>query len=146
MFKHILLATDGSDLAQKAVAQGLELARQLNAKVSVLTVTKPWWTEVVGFWIPSPPVIRAYEKSTAEGVAKMASLVGDVAKEKEINCSVLHIKEGHPVDGIIESAKKSGCDLIVVGSHGRRGVERILLGSVAAAVVAESAIPVLVCR
>src|SRR6478672_2159723 len=143
MFKHILIATDGSDFAQKAVAQGLELARQLNAKVSVLTVTKPWWTEVVGFWIPSSPVIRAYETSTAEGVAKMASLVGDVAREKEINCSVLHIKEGHPVDGIIEGAKKSGCDLIVVGSHGRRGVERILLGSVAAAVVAESGIPVL---
>ena len=146
MFKHILIATDGSDFAQKEVVQGIELAGQLNAKVSVLTVTKPWWTEVGGFWIPSPSVVRAYEKSTAESVAKIASFVSEVAKEKEITCSVLHIKEGHPVDGIIEGARKSGCDLIVMGSHRRRARGRMLLGSVTTGVVAQSAVPVLVCR
>ena len=129
MFKHILIATDGSDFAQEAVVQGIELAKQLNAKVSVLTVTKPWWTEVGGFLIPSPSVVRAYEKSTAESVARIASFVSEVATKKEITCSVLHIKEGHPVDGIIEGAKKNGCDLIVVASHGRRGVERIFLAA-----------------
>ena len=146
MFKHILIATDGSDFAQKAVVQGIELASQLNAEVSVLTVTRPWWTEVGGFLIPSPSVVNAYEKAAAESVGKIASFVREAAKKREVSCSVVHIKEGHPVDGIIEGARESGCDLIVVASHGRGALERMLLGSVATGVVAQSAMPVLVYR
>jgi nucleotide-binding universal stress UspA family protein len=145
MFKHILIATDGSDFAQKAVVQGIELASQLNAKVSVLTVTEPWWSGGAGS-VPSQAVIKAYEKSAAEDAARIASVVSDVAAAKKVACSAMHIKGRHPVDGIIEGAKESGCDLIVMASRGRSAVERFLLGSVATGVLIQSTIPVLICR
>jgi nucleotide-binding universal stress UspA family protein len=146
MFKHILIATDGSKFAQSALVEGLELAKQLSAKVSVLTVTEPWWSGASGYFIPTQSVRQAYEKLAEDGAAKITSFANETAKQQGITCSVLHIKDRHPVDGIIEGAKENGCDLIVVGSRGHRALERFLLGSVTTAVVAQSPVPVLVCR
>ena len=73
------------------------------------------------------------------GVIEIASKLG-------VACETLHVKDRHPAEGIVETAKSRGCDLIVMASHGRRGLSRMLLGSQANKVVTHSAVPVLICR
>ena len=76
MFKHMLIATDGSNFAQTAVVQGVKLAKQLGAKVSILTVTEPWWSGASGYFIPSQSVIQAYEKLADDSAAKISAAPG----------------------------------------------------------------------
>jgi len=144
MFQHILIATDGSELAQKAVVQGLELASELKAKVLAVTVTEPW--TMVGGSVPTQSVVERYEKAATENAGRITSLVSEAAKKKHVTCSALHVWGKHPAEGITEAAKKNGCDLIVMASHGRHGFGRFLLGSVATEVLVRSTIPVLICR
>ena len=145
MYKHILIATDGSDLAGKAVTTGLELAKHLKSKVTVVTVTEPWTAVVTGelaFGFP----LAEYEKATADNAARILSAVTDLAKTSGVTCSVVHAKDQYPAEGILETAKEGGCDLIVMASHGRRGLGRLLLGSQAVRVLTHSTLPVLICR
>jgi nucleotide-binding universal stress UspA family protein len=145
MYKHLLIATDGSDLAGKAVATGLELAKHLKSKVTVVTVTEPWTAVVTGelaFGFP----LAEYEKATADNAARILSAVTDLAKTSGVTCTVVHAKDQYPADGILATAKESGCDLIVMASHGRRGLGRLLLGSEAVRVLTHSTLPVLICR
>ena len=144
MFKHCLIATDGSELAQKAVVQGLALAKQLNAKVLAVMVTEPW-TMIPGK-LPTPSVVKAYKKANAENANRITSQVVDAAQAQGVACSALHVSDKHPAVGIVEAASKNGCDLIIMGSHGRGGLGRLLLGSVAAEVLTSSKIDVLICR
>ena len=81
-----------------------------------------------------------------ETAARVLARVADMAKAAELQCATVHMKDHFPDEGIIAAAKDSGCDLIVMASHGRRGVARLLLGSVASRVVALSPMPVLICR
>ena len=69
-----------------------------------------------------------------------------MAAEIGVSCETLHVKDRRPAEGIIETAKAKDCDLIVMGSHGRRGISRLVLGSQASEVVSHSTVPVLVCR
>jgi nucleotide-binding universal stress UspA family protein len=145
MFKHILIATDGSDLAERAALQGLELARLLDAKVTAVTVTEPWAAVVTGeaaFGFPRAD----YEQGAAETAASILARVAEMAKAAGRQCATVYMKDHFPDDGIIATAKDNGCDLIVMASHGRRGIARFLLGSVASRVVALGPVPVLVCR
>jgi nucleotide-binding universal stress UspA family protein len=144
VFKHILIATDGSELAGKAVAAGFDLARQL-ARVTALTVTEPWAALVAGdaaFGFP----VDEYEKSADESAARILAGVSKLARKADITCATLHAKDQYPSEGILETADKNGCDLIVMASHGRRGLGRLLLGSVAVKVLTHSTLPVLICR
>ncbi len=145
MYKSILVATDGSELATKAVEQGLALARTLAAKVTVVTVTEPWTMIApgeIGMTIP----IDDFEAGVAEHAAKILNAVKLQAKTSGATCEVLHIKDRYPADGILEAAKDKGCDLIVMASHGRRGIARLLIGSQANRVVTHSPIAVLICK
>jgi nucleotide-binding universal stress UspA family protein len=145
VYKHILIATDGSELAGKAVAVGFDLARQLASQVTVVTVTEPWTALVAGdvaFGFP----IDEYEKSANESANGILSGVSKLARKADINCTTVHAKDQYPSEGILETANKNGCDLIVMASHGRRGLGRLLLGSVATKVVTRTTIPVLICR
>jgi nucleotide-binding universal stress UspA family protein len=144
VFEHILIATDGSELAQKAVTQGLDLASALKAKVLAVTVTEPW-TMIAGA-IPTPSIIEAYEKAAAENAGRITSQVVEAAKKINVACSALHVRGKHPAEGVIVAATENGCDLIVMASHGRGGLGRILLGSVAAEVLVRSKVAVLICR
>ena len=139
VYKHLLIATDGSEVAQKAVDQGFDLAKALNAKTTVIYVTPPW-SDTFG------EDVSAYDKIDAEEAAKILSSVRDVAKKAAITCDTLHVKDRFPAEGIIETANARGCDLIVMASHGRRGLRRLILGSQANEVVTRSTIPVLICR
>ena len=144
MFTHILIASDGSQLADKAVTQGLDVAKALKAKVLVATVTEPW-TEIGGACSTSPSVVQEYEQGAGEGARRIAFSICEAAKTREVACSTLHVWGKHPAEGILDAARKNDCDLIVMASHGRRGLGRILLGSVAQEILVRSTIPVLIC-
>ena len=145
MYKHILIATDGSDLAQKAVGQGLTLARALDGKATVVMVTEPLRTVASGEMMIAFPADE-YEKNAAAGAAEVLAGAVDIARKVGIQCETLHVKDQLPAEGIVETASRLGCDLIVMASHGRRGISRMLLGSQATKVVQLSTVPVLICR
>jgi nucleotide-binding universal stress UspA family protein len=145
MYKHILIATDGSELAERAASQGLELAKLLEAKVTVVTVTEPWAAVVTGeasFGLPP----AEYEKGVVETAESVLARLDGMAKTAGVDSACVHMKDHFPDEGIVAAAKEKGCDLIVMASHGRRGIARMLLGSVAARVVTLSPVPVLICR
>jgi len=144
MYKHLLIATDGSELAGKAVATGLQLAKALGAKVTAVTVTEAWAATVPGegaFVFP----IEEYEKAAAQNAARILADVAAQAQKLGVACKTVHVTE-FPAEGIILTAKDKGCDLIVMASHGRRGLSRVLLGSQAVRVLTHSTVPVLICR
>ncbi len=145
MYQHLLLATDGSELAGKAVIQGLELAKHLQAKVTVVTVTAPWPAAAYGT-IPTPSLIDLYEKTSAENAAGFLSTASEAAKKTGVTCATLHVKDRYPAEGIISAAKDKACDLIVMASHGRGTLGRLLLGSEASKVLTLSPVAVLICR
>lgn len=145
MFKHILIATDGSDLAERAAAQGLELAKLLKARVTVVSVTEPWEAVVGGdaaFGFP----IGDYDQSAAAGAARILERISDMAKKYDLACDLLHVKDHFPAEGIVSTCKERECDIIVMASHGRRGLAKLFLGSEAARVLTTSSVPVLICR
>jgi nucleotide-binding universal stress UspA family protein len=145
MFKHILIATDGSELAQKGVDKGLALAKALGAKATAVTVTEPMTALLVGEATIALP-LDDYDKATAANAAQILADVSAAAAKAGVACATLHVKDQYPAEGLVEAAKAQGCDLIVMASHGRRGLSKLLLGSQATRVLTLSEVPVLVCR
>ncbi len=145
MYKNLLIATDGSELADKGVTHGLALAKALGAKVTVVTVSDPWTVFVTGEIGASFPVDE-YEKACEVSASAILSAVAKRAEALGVPCEKRYVKDEFPAEGIIATAKKEGSDLIVMASHGRSGVQRLLLGSQANKVVTHSAVPVLICR
>jgi nucleotide-binding universal stress UspA family protein len=148
MYKHILIATDGSEIARKAETAGLALAKTLGAKATAVTVTEAWEALSMAAQAErarSNPITK-YEESVQAVANRVLSGVDEVAKAAGVSCQTVHVKDRHPADGIIEAARERGCDLIVMASHGRRGLSRMLLGSQAMKVVARSTVPVLIYR
>jgi nucleotide-binding universal stress UspA family protein len=143
MYRNILIATDGSELAQKAVAAGLELARALKAEVTIVTATEPWSAMATQPALAFP--IEEYEKAAAEAAAGILAGASAAAAQAGVACATVHVSE-FPAEGIVETATAKGCDLIVMASHGRRGLSKLLLGSQATRVLTLSPVPVLVCR
>jgi nucleotide-binding universal stress UspA family protein len=148
MYKRILIATDGSELGSHAVTHGLALAKVHNAPVSVVTVTDIWnaFEMAHDFDRGKKDPIGSYEKLAAEAAQRVLDKAGEAAKSQGVNCTLIHVKDKHPAEGIVETASEIGADLIVMASHGRRGVNRLLLGSQANEVVTRSKVPVLIVR
>ena len=144
MFNHILIATDGSEVAMKAVSVGLKLAKRLAARVVVMTASEPLPAIVIAETIAAN-FPEAYEKASKESAEKILREVRAEAGTIGVECETLHVTNV-PAEAIIETAKAKACDLIVMGSHGRRGIARLWLGSQATKVVTLSSVPVLVCR
>ena len=145
MYKHILIATDGSELAAKAVTSGIELAKRLGAKLTAVTATEPWTTMMVAGDPGAAFPTMEYEQVSAENAANILAAVSSMAKTAGVACETVHVMN-YPADAIIDTAKSKGCDLIVMSSHGRRGIARILIGSQAVNVLTHSTVPVLICR
>ena len=145
MYAHILIATDGSELANRAVGQGLDLARALGSKVTAITVTEPWTAAVSGEWAVAFPV-EEYEKAAAANAEKILAQVTQAAARIGVACDTRHVKDQFAAEGIVEEAKSLGCDLIVMASHGRRGLAKVVLGSQAMRVLTHSTVPLLICR
>jgi nucleotide-binding universal stress UspA family protein len=146
MYKHILLPTDGSELALKAVRQGLELAKALNAKATAITVSGPWPVGETGGGLVVAVPIAEYESAVAKEAGRVLAAVSDLAAEIGVACTTLHVPNQYPAEGIVEQANAGGCDLIVMASHGRRGIAKLILGSQATRVLAYSTVPVLICK
>jgi nucleotide-binding universal stress UspA family protein len=144
MYKHVLIATDGSELAGRAVTAGLELAKALQAKVTAVTATEPWSGMISGEPALTFP-IEDYQKAAAENAARILTGVSETARQAGVACETLHVSD-FPAEGIVETAKAKGCDLIVMASHGRRGLSKLILGSQTSRVLALGTVPVLVCR
>ena len=148
MYRTILISTDGSELASKAVRSGLELAKSLNANVILVTVTERWplleTAAQAEMGVKDP--VGTYEALAQKGARSTLDAAAEIAIEIGIECEQIHVRDQHPSGGILETAEKQGVGLIVIASHGRRGLSKMLLGSVANEVVAKSTVPVLVVR
>lgn len=148
MYRHILIPTDGSELAHRAVSHGLSLAKSVGAKITALTVEG-------SFDVYTVPASKVYEMSgaftehaarTKAHAEKILNGVAEEARLAGVTCETVHIEEDRPYEAIIETAKQRGCDLIVMASHGRSGISAVLLGSVTNKVLTHTNIPVLVCH
>jgi nucleotide-binding universal stress UspA family protein len=148
MYKQILIATDGSEVAAKAVFHGISLAKEHKAPVSVVTVTDIWsaFDMAHDYDRGKKDPISNYETVAAATAKKILDRVGEIAKSRGVDCKLIHLADKHPAEGIIQTADEIGADLIVMASHGRRGVDRLLLGSQANEVVTHSKVPILIIR
>jgi nucleotide-binding universal stress UspA family protein len=148
MYTHIFLSTDGSDIARKGVKHGIALAQALNAKATVITITEPLEVDYggghAGGWIPSKEEFDRFDAACKESAAKVLDEARAMAEEIGISADLLHVPNAYPATAIIETAKSRGCDLIVMASHGRRGLKKLLLGSQTSQVLADGSVPVLV--
>ena len=148
MYKHILIPTDGSPLSQKAVKVGARLAKRFKAKVTALYVIPPYrppqGVEAIAYAELYSPAKYAADmrKIGSDAVAKVKRAT---ASEK-VSCQAFAVTERTPWEGIVKTARSKKCDLIVMASHGRRGIAGLLLGSETTKVLTHSKTPVLVCR
>ena len=145
MYKHILIATDGSVVGDKAIEQGLDVAKKFGAKATIIRVTEMWSAlDVAGRDALSK--IETYEKAAGEAAQEVLAKAKATADKAGVPCETLHVPDRVPADGIVGTAEARGCDLIVMGSHGRRGINKLLLGSQAQNVLAHTKKPVLIAR
>ena len=149
MYSNIVCGIDGSELSTKALRHALGLAAKTGAKVTVVTVTEPSVIVAPGaeiMMVDTSSIIADLEAAKADSAKIILNDAEAVAKVAGQSIAVRHVANSHPAEGIIEAAKEIGADLLVMGSHGRRGLGRLLLGSQAAEVLAHAHIPVLVIK
>src|SRR5215204_1372779 len=148
MYRHILIATDGSELANKAVTHGIALAKELKVPVSVVTVTEAWSSLDLAHMarLGNRNPISQYEEMALTAANNILENAARVAKLQRVTCEMIHVRDQHPAAGIIATANDRGCDLIIMASHGRRGTNRLLLGSQANEVLTHSKVPALIIR
>jgi nucleotide-binding universal stress UspA family protein len=150
MYRHILIPTDGSELADRAVTNGLSLAKAVGAKVTVIIVQEPFdWLSI--------PESRASQRQALENLARhkehveqhaasVLTRAADAAKQAGVPCETVQAENPRPYEAIIAAASERNCDLIVMSSHGRGGLSAVVLGSVTNKVLTHTKIPVLVYR
>jgi nucleotide-binding universal stress UspA family protein len=150
MYRNILLPIDGSELSLRGARRGIELARALNAKVTAVMVTTPWavqFAREVAVVVPGAVVPQdEYDLRTEQAACNCLRVVTDEAGSANVPSKALHVRHRDPDVAIVETARSEGCDLIVMSSHGRRGISELLIGSETRRVLTHSEIPVLVYR
>src|ERR1700749_5212008 len=127
MYRHILISTDGSELAERGLTHGLALAKSLGAKVSVIYVVEPLLAVTGDF-------------------ASVLDRAENAAKEAGVSCETIQVENMQPHQAIVAAAEEKGCDLIVMSWHGRSGLSTLLVGSVTNKVLTYAKTPVTVCR
>ena len=147
MYANLLLSTDGSDVARKGVEHGIALAKALNAKVTVVTVTEAMPVDLgTGHagWTPPQEMFDSFEAACKARAGEILDEVRAMAERIGISAELLHVPNAHPATAIIDTAKSRGCELIVMASHGRRGLRKLFLGSQTSEVLLNGSVPVLV--
>ncbi len=144
MYQRILVPTDGSDVTAKAVDTAIALAKALGARIETLTVTDPFPYSAISEIQPIAP--QEYFDAQARVAQQRLQQVVAACEAAGLGCEVASVEAGHPYEAIIEHASARGCDLIVMASHGRRGMRALLLGSETQKVLTHSSVAVLVVR
>ncbi|MGD9834355.1 MAG: universal stress protein [Piscinibacter sp.] len=144
MFKRILVPTDGSDITGKAVDTAIALAKSVGAQLYAISVKEPFPYSAISEMQPTPP--QEFFDAQERIAAKRLALVTEAAKTAGVSCQAHSVEALHPWEAIIDHAKRTECDLVVMASHGRRGVTALLLGSETQKVLTHSTVPVLVVR
>jgi nucleotide-binding universal stress UspA family protein len=145
MYAHILIPTDGSELAGRAVEHGIALAERIGAKITVLTVLPPFHTFTTDTqMIEDTPV--QYAARMQRHAEQTLGAAAAAARAAGVACETIEVEHEHPYRAIIDFAELKGCDLIVMASHGRRGISALVLGSETVKVLTYCKIPVLVHR
>ena len=146
MFKHIVIATDGSPASENAAQLAVGLARTHGSKLTAIFVVDPY--PYLGVGEINPQGFQAYMSAAQAQAAQAHAKVDALCKQgaQPVTLEVRLVEEVGAASGIVQTAAAIGADLIVLGSHGRGGIARLMLGSVSTKVVAESKVPVLVTR
>jgi nucleotide-binding universal stress UspA family protein len=145
MFKHILVTTDGSDLAGKAVEAGARLAKSFGAKITAITVTEPYHLISVDPQQVADTAVT-YHEHTAQHARAALDAATRTCQMNGLECHLVQTEDENPWEAIIQTAATHGCDLIVMASRGRGGLSSLMLGSQTQKVLSHSDIPVLVYR
>ena len=145
MFKHILIPTDGSELSEAAIQAGVQFAKSINAKVTGFYAMPKFHVLAYG-----PEMVtdtrEEFAKACKNHADQFLAVIVRAAKAADVPCETVLQATDYPYEAIIATAKEKGCDLIMMASHGRRGVQAFLLGSETQKVLTHSKIPVLVFR
>ena len=139
MYRHILIPTDGSELAELGVTHGLSLAKFVGAKVTVVIAE-----EQVVSWSGAAEAFLRHTEHIKKHATSVLDRVANAAKQAGVPCDTMQAKDVQPYEAIIATATDRGCDLIVMASHGCSGLSAIVLGSVTNKVLTYSKVPVLV--
>ena len=148
MYTNILMSTDGSEVAKKGIEHGTALAKSLKAKATVITVTEPlpvdYGSGHAGGWFPSQEEFDRFDAANKDRADKVLGDARVMAEQAGMSAELVHVPNAHPATAIIATAKSRGCDLIVMASHGRRGLRKLFLGSQTSEVLVDGSVPVLV--
>ena len=149
MYSNIVCAIDGSDLSTKAYTHAIALAGKLGARLTVITVTEPSIIIAPGaemMMVDTSSILADLDNAKSESAKAILADAEKLASAASLTVATRHVTDMPAAEGIIKSARDAGADLIVMGSHGRRGLGRLLLGSQAAEVLAHADIPVLIIK
>lgn len=149
MFKNILVPTDGSGPSRRAIRSAVQLAKEQQARIVAFWVGPVWEPNLYAYAKSVPPGFitpRQHAEHVRKTAERYLAVVRRAAATAGVPCLCAHVEGVFPYLEIINAAQRNRCDLIVMGSHGRHGLQRLLLGSVAQKVLAESRVPVLICR
>ena len=148
MYRHILIPTDGSELAEHGITNGLSLAKSVGAKVTAIIVEEPF--DLLS--VSETKGQRAFDEldkhteQIKKHAASVLNRVANAAKQAGVPCDTIQVEDARPYQAIIATAEDRGCDLIVMASHGRSGLSAVVLGSVTNKVLTHTKTPVLVCH
>ena len=145
MFKHILIPTDGSPLSTTAIQNAMQLARDVKARVTVITVMEPFHIFSMDS-VQLADTRSAYETHAKEAAKRCLEAATRQAEALGVECEAIHLEHAMPYKAITDTAAAKGCDLIAMASHGRRGAAALILGSETVKVLTHSSLPVLVYR
>lgn len=145
MYKHILIPTDGSDLSNMAITQGVKFAKEINARITGITVTMPYHF----FALEASMLVDTIDLYTADTKAmatRNLQVLKDAAQAAGVECTTVHSVSEHPYEEIVKTAHDASCDVIFMASHGRRGLQALIMGGETHKVLTHTKIPVLVFR
>jgi nucleotide-binding universal stress UspA family protein len=145
MFKHILLPTDGSELSEAAIQSGIQFAKSINAEVTGFHVILPFHVFSLRMGILEDTK-EQYERQSKDQAEQFLGVIKKAAEKAGVSCDTDYVTSSHPYEMIIKAAEKKGCDLIMMASHGRRGLQGLLIGSETHKVLTHTKIPVLMFR
>ena len=145
MYTQMLIPTDGSELAGKAVRHGIALANRIGAEITVLTVLPPFHTFTTDVQMIEDTPAR-YKVRMQMHAERTLGAAAQAAQAAGVACATVQVEHEHPYRAIVDIAESKGCDLIVMASHGRHGVSALVLGSETVKVLTHCKIPVLVHR